>query len=102
MKTIKIFMTLVMVTVLFACKKKSGTDLNYVFVKPYCAKITVGGVIGVKQKCFKIGDIVTGKQADNSFITIRIAEHTTSNDGPPSPNSYLEFLNVPIDNLKLN
>ena len=102
MKTLKVFTTLLIFSILFSCKKKTDVQYSYVFVKPYCATVTVGGVVGIAQRCFAIGDIVQGKQAENGTITIRIAGHTALNDGPPSSASYQEFLDVPAEHLKLN
>ncbi len=77
------------------------TDQTYVFTKPYCETVTVGGVVGLAEKCFKIGDIVTGKEIKTGKLTIRIAEHSPLNDGPPSNASYQEFLDVPLNYLEI-
>lgn len=77
------------------------TDQNYVFTKPYCATITVGGVVGLAEKCYKVGDIVSGKETTNGKLTIRIAEHSSLNDGPPTSASYQEFLDIPINYLEV-
>lgn len=74
------------------------TNQTYVFTKPYCATVTVGGIVGLAEKCYKIGDVVTGKEINAGKLTIRIAEHSSLNDGPPSSASYQEFLEVPIKN----
>ena len=73
-------------------------DQTYVFTKPYCATVTVGGIVGIAEKCYKIGDVVTGKEINSGKLTIRIAEHSSINDDPPSSASYQEFLEVPINN----
>jgi hypothetical protein len=78
------------------------SDKTYVFTKPYCTTVTVGGVVGLAEKCFKAGDIVTGKENVGGKLTIRIAEHSTLNDGLPSSASYQEFLDVPINYLALS
>jgi hypothetical protein len=75
-------------------------DRTYVFTKPYCATVTVGGVVGLAEKCYKIGDIVSGKETTSGKLTIRIAEHSALNDGPPSSASYQEFLDVSINYLE--
>jgi len=77
------------------------TDQTYVFTKPYCETVTVGGVVGLAEKCFKIGDVVTGKENNSGKLTIRIAEHSSLNDGPPSSASYQEFLDVPLNYLEI-
>lgn len=76
-------------------------DQNYVFTKPYCATVIVGGVVGLAEKCYKIGDIVSGKENTSGKLTIRIAEHSALNDGPPTSASYQEFLDVPINYLEV-
>jgi serine/threonine protein kinase len=54
-----------------------------------------------EKKCYKIGDIVSGKEITSGKLTIRIAEHSTLNDGPPSSASYQEFLDVPLNYLEV-
>lgn len=76
-------------------------DQTYVFTQPYCATVTVGGVVGLAEKCYKIGDVVSGKENTSGKLTIRIAEHSTLNDGPPSSASYQEFLDVPLNYLEV-
>jgi len=78
------------------------TDQTYVFTKPYCETVAVGGVVGIAEKCYKIGDIVTGKEIKPGKLTVRIAEHSALNDGPPSSASYQEFLDVPLNYLTIN
>lgn len=77
-------------------------DKTYIFTKPYCATVTVGGVVGLAERCYKIGDIVSGKENTSGKLTIRIAEHSSVNDGFPSSASYQEFLDVPINYLTLS
>lgn len=74
---------------------------TFVFIKPYCATVTVGGVVGLAEKCFKIGDIVVGTETTSGKLTIRIAEHSYLNDGPPTSASYQEFLDVPLNYLEI-
>ena len=101
MKTVNLLVLLLAISVLFSCKK-GFHEQSYVFTSPHCATVTVGGVVGTAEKCFKIGDRVTGKPAEDGTILVRIAAHSSQNDGPPSPSSYQEFLNVPASKLKLN
>jgi hypothetical protein len=77
------------------------SNQKYVFTKPYCTTITVGGVVGLAEKCYKIGDIVSGKEINTGKLTIQIAEHSSINDGPPSSASYQEFLEVPLNYLEI-
>ncbi|QBN20088.1 hypothetical protein [Flavobacterium nackdongense] len=102
MKTIfKLSIPLFFIIIASCTNDQTITDQTYVFTKPYCATVTVGGVVGLAEKCFKIGDIVSGKEINAGKITIRIAEHSSLNDGPPSSASYQEFLDVPLNYLEL-
>ena len=101
MKTIKTLLILFTIVILSSCEKSNTKEQDYIFVRPYCAKVTVGGVVGISEKCFKIGETVKGTQTDDGSIRVRIAAHSAVNDGPPSPNSFQEFLNIPSQNLKL-
>ena len=99
----KIFLILSIIAFIFtfeSCTKDSNsTTQNYAFTKPYCTMVTVGGVVGVSEKCYKIGDIVTGQENTSGKLTVRIAEHSALNDGPATSASYQEFLDIPIDYL---
>lgn len=101
----KIFLLLSLIASIYAiesCTKESNaTTQNYVFTKPYCTTVTVGGVVGLSEKCYKIGDIVTGQENTSGKITVRIAEHSALNDGPATSASYQEFLDVPLDYLAI-
>ena len=77
------------------------TDQAYVFTKPYCETDTAEGVVGLAEKCFKIGDVFTGKEIKNGKLTIRIAEHTPLNDGSQSSANYQEFLEIHLNYLKI-
>ena len=102
MKTVKLIGLLLIISVLVSCEKKStDKEDTFVFLKSYCATVTVGGVVGITEKCFNPGDTVTGKQVNNGMVTIRIAGHSELNDLPANPNSFQEFLDVPAENLKL-
>jgi hypothetical protein len=101
----KIFLLFSLIAILYifeSCTKDSNTtNQNYAFTKPYCATITVGGVVGISEKCYQIGDIVTGKENTSGKLTIRIADHSALNDGPVTSASYQEFLDVPLDYLAI-
>jgi hypothetical protein len=94
----------VLILILFAgcTNDQTTTYKTYVFTKPYCETVTVGGIVGLAEKCFKIGDIVTGKEIKTGKLTLRIAEHSAVNDGPLSSASYQEFLDVPLIYLAIN
>jgi hypothetical protein len=99
-------LTVLCLTLLFGClvsceRKVSPQEDRFVFVKSYCARVTVGGYVGITEKCFNIGDTVVGKVVTQGQVNIRIAGHSILNEGPPSPNNYQEYLNVPSDYLIL-
>jgi hypothetical protein len=102
---VKTINTVVAITALlfvtWGCKDDAKEKQDYTFVKEYCAQVTVGGVVGVAEKCFKIGDVVVGSKKNKGIIAIRIAEHSPINEGPANSASYQEFLDVPVDYLIL-
>jgi hypothetical protein len=99
-KTINTVAITALLFVTWGCKDDAKEKQDYTFVKEYCAQVTVGGVVGVAEKCFKIGDVVVGSK-NKGAITIRIAEHSPINEGPANSASYQEFLDVPVDHLIL-
>lgn len=100
-RILKLSLLLFLIIIASCTNDQTITDQTYVFTKPYCETVTVGGVVGLAEKCFKIGDIVTGKEINTGKLTIRIAEHSSLNDGPPSSASYQEFLDVPLNYLEI-
>jgi hypothetical protein len=103
MKTIFTFVITVSLFTNLGCEEDSiNTEQRYTFIKGYCARVTVGGVIGIAEKCFKMGDVVVGYKKTDHVITIRIAEHTSINEGPPNNLNYQEFLDVSVDYLIAN
>lgn len=96
-------LTIIALTIIIWGCEKEDTLINhdFIFVKKYCATVTVGGVVGITERCFEIGDLVVGYKKNEDTITIRIAEHNPLNDGPPSSASYQELLDVPSDFLRL-
>ncbi len=71
------------------------------FIKEYDITVTVGGVVGIAERKFEIGEIYTGTDKGNKVITIRIAEHSELNDDCPNSWCYQELLDVPRDFVKL-
>jgi len=100
-KTKMLFSIFTAIIVFTGCKKTDDDERSYEFTKSYCAQVTVGGFIGIKEKCFAIGDEVKGRKIDKTTISIRIAEHTKGNEKPANSATYQEWLNVPISNLKM-
>lgn len=60
--------------------------------------VTVGGVVGIALKSYKIGDIVEGNLEGNGF-RVQIAPHSPLNDAA-SPSSYDESILIPGDYLQ--
>lgn len=101
-KTISFIFMLFNLLILVSCTSDSVIpNETYVFTKPYCATVTVGGVVGLAEKCFEIGEIVSGKENTIGKLTIRIAKHSKLNDGPATSASYQEFLDVPLNYLEI-
>ena len=102
MKNCKLLVIIALIVTPLGCaKEKPSGKQEYIFLKRYCATVTVGGVVGLAERCFEIGEVVVGFEKTNATVTIRIAEHGPLNDGPPSNTSYQEFLDVPSDYLRL-
>ena len=102
MKTFKILCLALIVCILGSCKKNETIkEQSYIFVKPYSAIVTVGGVVGIAERVFNVGDTVLGKERNEGKVTIQIAKHSKFNEGPPSNMSYQEYLDVPSEYLEL-
>mgnify|MGYP005864027173 FL=1 len=85
---------------IISCSSDDETVKNeYEFVAEYTTTITVGGVVGITERTFEIGEIFTGREQGN-IITIRIAEHSELNDDCPNSWCYQELLDVPREFLK--
>lgn len=97
-----IFVLHLLVLFVISCNKEDTPQhYEFKFIEEYCDVVTVGGVVGIADKCFEVGEIVSGTDYGGKTITIRIAEHSNLNEGPPSSASYQEFLEVPRDYLKI-
>ena len=95
----KLICFLIFILGIFACSSDEvKATKNFEFTAEYTTQITVGGVVGVRDRTFKVGETFTG--TDNGK-EIRIAEHSTLNDNCPSNTCYQEFLEVPRAYLKL-
>jgi hypothetical protein len=102
MKNNKTLIIIALIVTTWGCEKEEALKVrDYIFLKQYCTTVTVGGVVGIAERCLEIGDIVTGYEKTKGTITIRIAEHSPLNDGPPTSASYQEFVDVPSDYLRL-
>lgn len=74
---------------------------EYEFINEYSTTVTVGGVVGVSERNFEIGEVYPGTDQGRDTITIRIAEHSELNDDCPNSWCYQELLDVPREFLKL-
>lgn len=86
-----------------ACSSEENSPAkgNFEFTTSYTTRITVGGVVGILDRTFKVGETFSGVDEGNGDITIRIAEHSALNDNCPSNTCYQEFLSVPSKYLRL-
>lgn len=86
----------------FSCSSDKETQSKqYVFIKEYSTTITVGGVVGISERTFKIGEVYSGIEKNNGKIEIRIAEHSKRNDDCPNSWCYQEFLEVTKEYVKI-
>lgn len=99
MKNLICFLILIL-GILGCSSDEDKTTKNYEFTKEYTKQITVGGVVGVSDRTFKVGETFKGKD-NGETIEIRIAEHSKLNDDCPNSWCYQELLNVPKEYLKL-
>tara|TARA_R110000744_G_scaffold353214_1_gene459522 strand:+ start:975 stop:1277 length:303 start_codon:yes stop_codon:yes gene_type:complete len=96
----KLTCLLILVLIIVSCSSDDENN-EYVFIKEYDITVTVGGVVGIAERKFEIGEIYTGTDKGNKVITIRIAEHSELNDDCPNSWCYQELLDVPRDFVKL-
>jgi len=86
---------------MISCNSDNDISLGEVeFIAKYSATITVGGIVGIMERTFEIGEIYKATDKEEDTITIRIAEHSELNDDCPNSSCYQEFLEVPMAFLK--
>ena len=78
---------------------KKENYAHYEFVKEYQTRVVVGGVVGLADKIYAVGDVIEGQQTADG-IKVRIAKSSAINRGKPSSNSYQEFITIPTEYLK--
>jgi hypothetical protein len=101
MKIKSILLLATILPILASCTKSdSQMSHKYVFLQPYCERVTIGGFVGTAEKCFKVGDVIVGSEIIDGQVITRIAEHNSFNDGLPTSNSYQEFMNIPLSYLR--
>ncbi len=102
MKNLKFIGFSLLIVFITSCNKDEETlQGEFEFITEYSATITVGGVVGIIERTFEIGEIYNGTDDGGVAITIRIAEHTELNEDCPNSWCYQEFLDVPREFLKL-
>jgi hypothetical protein len=98
----KLIYLLVIISGVFSCSSDDEIENNgYEFIAEYSSTATVGGVVGISERTFEIGEIYTGTDEGNGMITISIAKHSELNDECPNSWCYQELLDVPSEFLKL-
>ncbi|MFT7336059.1 MAG: hypothetical protein ACI9M1_002006 [Porticoccaceae bacterium] len=97
----KLIYLLVITFGIFSCSSDNETESKqYEFIKEYSTTVTDGGVVGISERTFKIGEVYSGTDQGNGKIKIRIAEHSKLNDDCPNSSCYQEFLQVPNEFIK--
>jgi hypothetical protein len=101
LKIFKSWLLVFTITIILSCndKKVSSKNNHYTFTKDYCTTIVVGGVVGIKKKCYKVNDTVTAESIRDSSIIIRIAQHNELND-TSGPSNFQELLEIPLEFLE--
>lgn len=98
----KIIYVIVLALVFVSCNSDDDNFYGeFEFVTEYSATVTVGGIIGITERNFEIGEIYKGTDEGGENIKIRIAEHSKLNEDCPNSWCYQEFLDVPREFLKL-
>ncbi|WP_010664336.1 hypothetical protein [Marinilabilia salmonicolor] len=90
---------------LIICFASCNTDDEIIhgeveFIAEYSATVTVGGIIGIIERTFEIGEVYKATDDGGKTITIRIAEHSDLNEDCPNSWCYQEFLDVPREYLR--
>ena len=102
MKNLKLIGLSVLIIFITSCNKdKVIIQGEFEFTTQYSATILVGGVVGITDETFEIGEVYSGTDNGEKDITIRIVEHTELNEDCPNSWCYQEFLEVPRKFLKL-
>lgn len=97
----KIVFVFVLILGLISCSSEDEIPKSgYVFIKKYTTKVVVGGVVGIYDRTFEIGEVYEGKDEGKETIEIRIAEYTEINNDCPNNRCYQEFIEVPREFLK--
>ena len=70
---------------IISCSSDDEIENNeYEFIAEYSTTVTVGGVVGISERTFEIGEVYSATDQSANAITIRIAEHSELNDDCPN------------------
>lgn len=101
MRKLQLVSFFLLIVIIASCHKEDSLlKGEFVFQAEYTTTVTVGGVVGIAERTFKIGEVYNGTDKGDETIIIRIAEHSDLNDDCPNSWCYQEFLAVPREYLK--
>ena len=93
---------LVLLAILWSCDKNDPLiEDDFEFVEEYTTTITIGGIVGIQERTFAVGETFEGTDDGGDIITIRIAEPSELNSDCPNPSCYQELLDVPREFLRI-
>lgn len=75
----KILLFFILTLGIISCNSDESTpnsNENFKFTSEYSATVTVGGVVGITKRTFKVGEAYKGTDEGKETIIIRIAEHS--------------------------
>lgn len=102
MKNCQLFSFFLLIAIITSCNTEENiVKGEFEFIAEYSATVTVGGVVGITERTFKVGEVYQGTDEGDGTIIIRIAEHSELNDDCPNSWCYQEFLDVPKEYLKI-
>jgi hypothetical protein len=70
------------------------------FISEYSTTVTVGGIVGINERTFEIGEIYKVTDQSGETVTLRIAQHSELNEDCPNSWCYQEILEVPKEFLR--
>ncbi len=95
-----IYLFILTVGIISCSADNDNLEIEFEFISEYSTTVMVGGIVGIKERTFKIGEIYKGTDEGGKNVTLRIAEHTELNDDCPNSTCYQELLGVPREFLK--
>lgn len=97
----KLVYLLILTLGIISCNSNNKVSQGKVeFVSEYSTTVTVGGIVGINERTFEIGEIYKVTDRSGETVTIRIAEHSELNEDCPNSWCYQEVLEVPKEFLK--